>query len=333
MDNLHEDYTEAATKSQDVYAKKLAEEWNLVVDPALYSLLPRDPEEVRMLEGQIVEEGCRDAIVVWKETNIIVDGNTRYEICKRNDIPFAVIYMSFECKSAAMQWAKDNQTSRRNMSKPDLIDVNHKIEGQIRAEARERQLSTLRQNADTPNLAERSKGESRDKLAEMSGVGHTTYQKGTHILDNAPEPIKQAWKQEKLSTDAAYEATKLDESDMQEVIDIIEKGEDIKKGVGDVLKRARKPSNNPRGWTKEDRERRELTRQVLDYTHNAPIPDYTLDMLVNEIKLDADNYFSSLNFRLTSNAALISGENADTIGNLIDDYVICGIEEIRRKVS
>lgn len=100
-----------------------------------------------------------------------------------------------------------------------------------------------------------------------------------------------------------------------------------------VLNKIKKPSGNPNGYSKEKRESRELTRRVLDFTHNAPIPEYTLDMLVNEIKLDADNYFSSLNFRLTTNAALISGENADTIGKLIDNYVICGIERIRRKVS
>lgn len=100
-----------------------------------------------------------------------------------------------------------------------------------------------------------------------------------------------------------------------------------------VLNNIKKPSSNPNGYSKEKRESRELTRRVLDFTHNAPIPEYTLDMLVNEIKLDADNYFSSLNFRLTTNAALISGENADTIGKLIDNYVICGIERIRRKVS
>lgn len=100
-----------------------------------------------------------------------------------------------------------------------------------------------------------------------------------------------------------------------------------------VLNKIKKPSGNPNGYSKEKRESRELTRRVLDFTHNAPIPEYTFDMLVNEIKLDADNYFSSLNFRLTTNAALISGENADTIGKLIDNYVICGIERIRRKVS
>jgi hypothetical protein len=100
-----------------------------------------------------------------------------------------------------------------------------------------------------------------------------------------------------------------------------------------VLNKIKKPSGNPNGYSMEKRESRELTRRVLDFTHNAPIPEYTLDMLVNEIKLDADNYFSSLNFRLSSNAALISGENASMIGKLIDDYVICGIEEIRRKVS
>lgn len=131
---------------------------------------------------------------------------------------------------------------------------------------------------------------------------------------------------ERFQTIAAHpEAVEQAKAEAREKGDVVSQNQ--------VLNKIKKPSGNPNGYSREKRESRELTRRVLDFTHNAPIPEYTLDMLVNEIKLDADNYFSSLNFRLSSNAALISGENASMIGKLIDDYVICGIEEIRRKVS
>ena len=81
--------------------KKSAEYWGLSIDAILRDFLPRDPQKVKMLEGQILEEGCRDALVVWKEKNCIVDGNTRYDICKANNIPFAVEYKSFSRRSAA----------------------------------------------------------------------------------------------------------------------------------------------------------------------------------------------------------------------------------------
>ncbi|RKX21924.1 MAG: hypothetical protein DRP45_11815, partial [Candidatus Zixiibacteriota bacterium] len=47
--------------------------------------LPR--ERFARLEKNILADGCREALVVWKGKNILVDGHNRLKICKKHDIP------------------------------------------------------------------------------------------------------------------------------------------------------------------------------------------------------------------------------------------------------
>lgn len=320
MDNLRDKCNTLLRDSQG-YIKKMACEWQLTVDPDLRDLLIFDDDNheqrVKMLEAQIIEEGCRDPLVVWRETGIIVDGNTRYDICVRNNIPFAVVFMHFDSKSDAMQWAKDNQSNRRNMTTPQSIEVMHKIEGQIRADAKERQLSTLKQNSNTdvPNLAQRSEGRSRDKLADMAGVGHTTYQKGTHILDNAPEPIKQAWKSEALSTDAAYQATKLPEERQRQIIDEAERGEKpIKQIVNDAIKAEREV-----GYMQE---------AALAFSSGEA---YNLDNLVEEVIENGEDCVDAIRIHIETRITQFDaagGRIADAIDKIINSFV-----ELKREVN
>lgn len=320
MDNLREKCNTLLRDSQGII-KKLASEWQLTVDPDLRDLLifPGDNHEqrVKMLEAQIIEEGCRDPIVVWRETGIIVDGNTRYDICLRNNIPFAVVFMHFDSKSEAMQWAKENQANRRNMTTPQSIEVTHKIEGQIRAEAEERlHLSQGRGKKGVPNLAQVSEnGRSRDKLADMAGVGHTTYQKGTHILDNAPEPIKQAWKSEALSTDAAYQATKLPEERQRKIIDEAERGEKpIKQIVNDAIKAEREV-----GYMQE---------AAVAFSSGEA---YNLDNLVEEVIENGEDCVDAIRIHIETRITQFDaagGRIADAIDKIINSFV-----ELKREVN
>ncbi|GAI91325.1 unnamed protein product, partial [marine sediment metagenome] len=68
------------------------------------------------LEESIVEEGCRDALVVWKETDTLLDGHNRLEICKRLDKPYQIKLLSLPDRDAAKAWIINNQFARRNLS-------------------------------------------------------------------------------------------------------------------------------------------------------------------------------------------------------------------------
>lgn len=309
MDNLREKCNTLLRDSQS-YIKKMACEWQLTVDPDLRDLLifPGDNHEqrVKMLEGQIVEEGCRDPLVVWRETGIIVDGNTRYDICLRNNIAFAIVFMHFDNKSEAMQWAKDNQSNRRNMTIPQSIEVIHKIEYQIKADAKERMLAGKKPYP-VENLPQGVSGKSRDKLGAEAGVSGKTYEKGVHILENAPEPIKQAWKSKALSTDAAYQATKLPEERQQQIINEAERGDKpIKQIVNDAIKAEKED-----GFMQE---------AALAFSSGEA---YNLDNLVDEVIENGEDCVDAIRAHIETRITLFSeasGRIADAIDQIIKAF-------------
>ncbi len=87
----------------------------LKVDQQFKNLIPPlSKSEYLQLEENLIVDGCRDPITVWKD--IIVDGHNRYEICMRHQIPFSVMEKDFVCREEAIAWICSNQLGRRNIS-------------------------------------------------------------------------------------------------------------------------------------------------------------------------------------------------------------------------
>src|SRR6266446_172338 len=88
-----------------------------VVDPEFRALIwPLALTEHAGLEASILAEGCRDALVIWKETGILLDGHNRYEICQRLGKKFRVHELSFPARLDAKIWLIQNQFNRRNLN-------------------------------------------------------------------------------------------------------------------------------------------------------------------------------------------------------------------------
>jgi len=77
---------------------------------------PLSAEEYEQLEKNIIEEGCRDALVTWN--GVILDGHNRYDICTKHGIDFDVYEMEFDSAEDAKDWMDRNQLGRRNLT-PD----------------------------------------------------------------------------------------------------------------------------------------------------------------------------------------------------------------------
>jgi len=91
----------------------------IIIDNDFKVLLPAlDSETYRMLEENIIQNGCRDAIIVWE--GILIDGHNRYEICTKNDIPFTIVEKEFESREEVLIWIVSNQISRRNLTSIQL---------------------------------------------------------------------------------------------------------------------------------------------------------------------------------------------------------------------
>jgi len=77
-------------------------------------------EEVMVLEEQILRDGVLHPLTVWKEENVLIDGHTRLEICKKHNIKYEVQVVSLKDKDHVKAWMAKNQIGRRNL-KPDQI--------------------------------------------------------------------------------------------------------------------------------------------------------------------------------------------------------------------
>ena len=87
------------------------------IDPELSTILPplRDGE-FWGLEQNLLKYGCMDSLIVWEETNILLDGHARLEICQRHGIKYKVAYKSLPDRNAAIEWIINNQLGRGNLS-------------------------------------------------------------------------------------------------------------------------------------------------------------------------------------------------------------------------
>jgi hypothetical protein len=102
-----------------------------ILDELKYFIPPLQPEEWNQLQSNILAEGCRQALFVWKtfsnvidenaadpltEVNILIDGHNRYEICLKHGLDFLVQFIDFESLQMAKNYMIEQQLGRRNLN-------------------------------------------------------------------------------------------------------------------------------------------------------------------------------------------------------------------------
>jgi len=92
---------------------------NITIDEEFKSLLPElDQRTYLTLEENLIQNGCRDAIVLWN--GILIDGHNRYAICLKHDIPFGTADKEFRSREEVLIWIISIQVFRRNLSQIHL---------------------------------------------------------------------------------------------------------------------------------------------------------------------------------------------------------------------
>jgi hypothetical protein len=87
------------------------------IDPEFVELgAPMDDATRAALRQSLSEEGCRDALVVWAEKDILLDGHNRLALCRQLGIPFRVTKLSFADREAATAWFVAAQRTRRSLT-------------------------------------------------------------------------------------------------------------------------------------------------------------------------------------------------------------------------
>jgi hypothetical protein len=76
---------------------------------------PLTEDEYAALERSILSEGCRDALVLWRD--LLVDGHNRYSICQKHGLPFNTVQnQTFQSMDDVHLWMIDNHLGRRSVS-------------------------------------------------------------------------------------------------------------------------------------------------------------------------------------------------------------------------
>lgn len=211
----------------------------LRIDDEFAALIPPlTDDEYTRLEQSIISEDCHDAIVVWND--IIVDGHNRYKICKQRSIDFQTVQKSFSSRQEVILWIIQNQLGRRNLNDFQRVEIVRKYEEAVKAQAKQRQRGGQGGILLPEILPEANRNEARDELGAMAGVSGKTYQHATAVLDNAPEAVINATRNNSISINAAYEVTKLPEPKQAEIAERIEHGENAKTVISEVKSRNKK---------------------------------------------------------------------------------------------
>jgi predicted nucleic acid-binding protein len=102
-----------------------------IVEELRYFIPPLQPEEKNQLETNILFEGCRHALLVWKTTakvidekaaeplqvvNVLIDGHNRYDICRKHGLEFPVQWVDFTSLQMAKNYMIEQQLGRRNLN-------------------------------------------------------------------------------------------------------------------------------------------------------------------------------------------------------------------------
>jgi len=181
---------------------------DLIIDLEFKALIPPLLLEERTgLEASILDEGCRDALVVWKGHGILIDGHNRHGICTKHGISFEITELVFDTRDDVIIWIIKNQLGRRNLAPFARSELAMAMGGAIARKARENQgtrtdLNILQNSAECESIKpidiERVRDipltpvspikpiDTRKEVAKIANVSHDTIWKTKKIIEKAP---------------------------------------------------------------------------------------------------------------------------------------------------
>jgi len=178
--------------------------YTLTIDPEFRDLIPPLTEdEQKLLEESILRYGCEQPLIVWN--SVLVDGHNRYGICRKHEIPFAVVEKNFEDRNDAMMWMLRNQLGRRNLTDYNRGEMVLKLKKQVAADAEKRMLAGVHDDNPPENLQEgRAAKETFSYLGKLAGVSGRQMRKIDKLASDADEETKGKLRRGEVSVHRAY---------------------------------------------------------------------------------------------------------------------------------
>ena len=184
---------------------------NIKIDKGFKSLIPPlTPDEYDILEESIKSEGCRDALILWK--NILIDGHNRFGICSKFKIPFKTIVKKFDKRENVIEWVILNQFGRRNLPLYERAKLALKLEEHFTIKAKENlKLSGKKRKKGFPNSGKLKAINTDKALAKIAGIGHDTIHKVKSIEQKASPQIKEQLSRGIITIHKVYSRLKQEE--------------------------------------------------------------------------------------------------------------------------
>jgi hypothetical protein len=161
------------------------------------SLLPIKPEDLEGIQAHMAEQGFdpKEALAMWKEKRVLVDGHTRLEAAKNlgiTEIP--VVWKSFGDEDAAVLYAIHAQRDRRNWGDAEIFRLTVTLD--------------KRKKAGRPNLlasidANSPKGKSSEQTARLLNTFPKKIENARYLLAYGSEELKSAVLEGKMKIHAA----------------------------------------------------------------------------------------------------------------------------------
>ena len=184
----------------------------LHIDPELGALAPPLSLEERVqLEENLICEGCRDALVVWKGQDILLDGHNRYQICRQKGLEFKTIELELANRDEAKAWIIRNQFGRRNLTLYQRAELALLLEPLIAKKARENQR---RAGGAVPQKSAEPI-ETRKEVARLAQTSHDTIAKVKTIRKKADEELQRKLRCGQVSINEAYHKIRWQEKKKQ----------------------------------------------------------------------------------------------------------------------
>lgn len=143
-------------------------------------------EEFDALKADIAKHGQREPIYVWQGQ--IIDGRNRYKACE--DLGVMPITRQWNGEGSLVEFVVSLNLHRRHLSQSQKAMVAVNMLPAIEAEARERQLATLKQNTVVANLPQRDaepQAKSRDRAGAIMGVSGRMVSDAKTLIETAPD--------------------------------------------------------------------------------------------------------------------------------------------------
>ncbi|WP_338794268.1 ParB N-terminal domain-containing protein [Bernardetia sp. MNP-M8] len=139
-------------------------------------IAPLSDEEIQRLETNILQEGIRDPLILWKNNDhyVLIDGHNRYAIAQKHGLDFPYKTMEFENKAEVEIWMVNNQLGRRNISSVQrryLLGQKYETEKRMHGTNRFTMLMEEEEN----------KGKTKEKIAQEENISESTVMRAAKL--------------------------------------------------------------------------------------------------------------------------------------------------------